>query len=180
MKKILVLAGSNSSKSINRRLATYASKLIKDVELLPLDLNDYEMPIYSYDREEAGGIPELALKFSRQIEEVDGIIISFAEHNGSYSTAFKNILDWLSRHKQKAWTDKTMLLMSTSPGGRGGSSVLATATTSFPFFGAKVASSFSLPSFMEHFSEEDGIKNPELKGKFDEAIDTFSKALHST
>ena len=82
MKRLLIFAGSNSSKSINKNLATYAGYQIKDVDPTVLDLNDFEMPIYSSDRENSDGIPELAKTFVDHIKTADGIIISFAEHNG--------------------------------------------------------------------------------------------------
>ena len=142
-----------------------------------MDLNNFEMPIYSIDREENDGIPQLALTLADKIKKAEGMIISFAEHNSSYTVAFKNVLDWMSRSKIKPWQDKKMLLLSTSPGGRGGKSVLTTATTSFPHFGANVIASFSLPSYHKNFSEAEGIVDASLKQSFDEAIQAFSQAL---
>lgn len=176
MKKILVIPGSSSKKSINKELAKYSAGLVQNSEVEVIDLNDYELPIYSVDREEEFGIPIQAINLVEKIENSDGIVISLAEHNGSYAAAFKNILDWSSRHKQGLWSDKSMLLMSTSPGARGGATVLQSAATSFPFLGAKVAATFSLPSFYDNFTS-DGIVDEELKSKFSEALDTFEKAL---
>ncbi len=45
-----------------------------------IDLNDYEMPIYSIDRQNDGGIPQLAHDFFDKIGEADAVLISFAEH----------------------------------------------------------------------------------------------------
>ena len=56
-----------------------------------------------------------------------------------------------------------MLLLATSPGARGGSSVLDIATKRFPFQGGIVKGSFSLPSFNDNFDTEKGITNEELK-----------------
>ncbi len=58
------------------------------------------MPIYSEDRENDGGIPDQAQRFLKIIQDADGIILSLAEHNGSYTSAFKNILDWTSRQER--------------------------------------------------------------------------------
>jgi NAD(P)H-dependent FMN reductase len=52
MKKISLLA-SSSKDSINKQLATYAGQFKNAVEVL--DLNDYEMPIFSTDKEAATG-----------------------------------------------------------------------------------------------------------------------------
>ena len=59
-KKIFAFGASNSSDSINKQLAKYASGLFKNVTVDFVDINDYEMPIYSKDREKANGIPQLA------------------------------------------------------------------------------------------------------------------------
>ena len=50
MKKIIAFAGSSSKQSINKQLITFTSTLFKNFESEILDLNDYEMPIYSVDR----------------------------------------------------------------------------------------------------------------------------------
>ena len=95
--KILAFGASNSSTSINKQLATYTAGQMTGADVTILDLNDFEMPIYSIDREKAGGIPSLAHDFKAEVKKADKIIISFAEHNGGYSAAFKNIMDWMSR-----------------------------------------------------------------------------------
>jgi hypothetical protein len=58
-----------------------------------------------------------------------------------------------------------MLLMATSPGVRGGMSVLEIATNNFPRFDADIKATFSLPSFETNFNTEKGIVNEELKNK---------------
>ena len=65
--KILAFAASNHSNSINKQLVSYISSKFEghDVELL--DINDYEMPIYSIDREVSGGVPKLAEDFAAKI-----------------------------------------------------------------------------------------------------------------
>ena len=177
MKKILVFGASSSRNSINRRLALHAASQLPQFETVAIDLNDFEMPIFSIDRERESGIPSAAQDFKSHIEAAAGIIISFAEHNGSYSTAFKNIFDWASRLEGKMWMDRPMLLMATSPGGRGAQKVLAQATNHFPFMGGDVTASFSLPSFKQNFEEGDGVKDPELKAGLDESLVKFTEAL---
>ena len=163
MKKILVFGASSSKSSINKQLAIYASTLFKNVDVEILDLNDYEMPIYSIDLEKSNGIPNLAHNFYSKIGESDLIIISFAEHNGAYTSAFKNIFDWISRINGKTFQEKSVLLLATSPGTRGGSSVLEIANNRFPHQGAVVKGSFSLPNFNENFDVDKGITNQDLK-----------------
>ncbi|WP_178987994.1 NADPH-dependent FMN reductase [Winogradskyella schleiferi] len=153
MKKIIAFAGSNSSDSINKQLATYTASLVENTQATVLDLNNFDLPIYSKDLEAKEGIPENATKFLDLLKKSDGIIISLAENNGAYAAVFKNLFDWLSRAEQKNWLGKPMLLMATAPGARGGQSVLEMALERFPRHDAHIVGQFSLPSFGDNFSE---------------------------
>ncbi|MEM6495071.1 MAG: NAD(P)H-dependent oxidoreductase, partial [Pseudomonadota bacterium] len=42
--RLLAFAASNSSRSINRQLVTYAASLADFAEIETLDIHDYEMP----------------------------------------------------------------------------------------------------------------------------------------
>jgi chromate reductase, NAD(P)H dehydrogenase (quinone) len=175
--KLLAFAASNSRKSINKQLVTYAASLVEDAEVEVLDLNDYELPLFSEDREAELGHPELAKAFIAKIATSDAVMISFAEHNGSYSAAWKNLFDWSSRIGKKVFHDKPMLLLSTSPGPSGGASVLAAATGSAPFFGGDVRASLAVPSFHENFDTERGtLKNEGLKTKLIEAVSLLQES----
>lgn len=70
--------------------------------------------------------------------QTDGFIVSLAEHNGPYSAAIKNVIDWLSRINQEMWNNKPMLLMTTSPGVREGARVKEAAKSRFPRKGVLV------------------------------------------
>ena len=177
MKKILAFGASNSQHSINKKLALFAASQIENAEITFLDLNDFEMPIYGIDKEKANGIPQLAHDMKNHIRNTDGIMISFAEHNGSYTTAFKNILDWISRIESSTFLDKPMFLLATSPGGRGATGALGHASSRFPFMGGKVVAMFSLPFFDKHFSEEKGITDEALLKEFEEKLGAFLKSL---
>lgn len=63
MKNILAFAGSNSSNSINKQLATYAASLVKDANTKILDLNDFELPIYSIDLEKKAEFQRMQKSF---------------------------------------------------------------------------------------------------------------------
>ena len=161
--KILAFAATSSSKSINRQLVSYAASQLEGTDTELLDINDYELPLFSEDREDELGQPELAKAFLDKIASSDALIISFAEHNGSYTAAYKNLFDWASRIEPKVFQNKPMVLLATSPGPGGASSVLATATTSAPFFDGMVKASLSVPSFFENFDSEQGrITNDEI------------------
>lgn len=151
--RIMTLGASNSRRSINAELARHAGELLVEiaapleVELDDLDLNDYEMPIYGEDREAANGIPVQAQAFLDRVANADAIVVSFAEHNGTFSVAFKNVLDWASRVTKRIWQDTPIVVLATSPGPGGARSVLNQAVTSTPFFGGDLRGHLSVPSF---------------------------------
>jgi NAD(P)H-dependent FMN reductase len=46
MKKIITIGASTSKKSINKIFAEYTGDLVTNVEVIKIDLNNYEMPIF--------------------------------------------------------------------------------------------------------------------------------------
>jgi len=172
--KIIAFAGSNSSKSINKKLATYASSLFKEAEVEILDLRDYQAPLFSVDVEKEIGQAKEALAFLAKLKAADMLVMSLAENNGNYSTAFKNIFDWCSRIEKDVFQKKPTLLMATSPGGRGGKSVLEIAQANLPRYGVDIKAVFSLPSFNDNFDVENNrISNPELDNELKQIIENF-------
>lgn len=176
--KLVVFGASNSKKSKNRRLANWAASQT-GLQYDLLDLNDYEMTIFSVDKEAESGIPQLAHDFRNKLMEADGIIISFAEYNGAYTSAFKNIFDWFSRIGNPRWLEKPMLLLSTSPGKRGAATALDVAVRTFPHQGGKVIDHFSLPSFNENFDDEKGIIKEELLNELEPKLEKFTEVVRS-
>ncbi len=176
--RILTFGASNSRNSINADLAKHvgelAAELVREtdgveVEFDHLDLNDFEMPLYGIDREQADGIPPLAQAFLDRIAAADAMVISFAEHNGTFTVAFKNILDWASRHTKTIYQDTPLLVLSASPGPGGARSVLEAATKAAPFFGGDLRGSLSVPSFHDAWDADAGrITDPELAARLRE------------
>jgi NAD(P)H-dependent FMN reductase len=172
--KIIAFGGSPSKNSINKKLATYAAGLFENADVEVLDLNDFQMPLFSVDVEVEIGQHPLAKAFLAKISTADILVVSLAENNGNYSAAFKNIFDWCSRIGAKVFQDKPMLLMATSPGARGGASVLEIAKNAFPRYGADIKATFSLPSFNDNFDVEKGkISNLELDTELREIVNNF-------
>lgn len=174
--KILAFAGSTSSTSINRELVKFVLKDFQNEDINLIDLNDFTMPVFSVDLEKKG-FPDEAHRFLKEIEACDVIICSLAEHNRSYSAAFKNVFDWASRINVKVFQNKPMLLMSTSPGGYGGGNVMNTAKTFFPQFAADIKDTFSLPKFYENFDLESGVINPYMLADLKSRIENFKNQI---
>ncbi len=175
-KNIVTIGGSTSKNSINKILAEYAGNLLQNSGFTKVDLNNFEMPLFSVDIENEEGFPKEATDLNAIIEQADGFIISLAEHNGAYSAAFKNVFDWLSRIEGKVWRNKPVLLLSTSPGARGGESVLNIALNRFPYMGGNIVGSMSFPSFFDNFKDKD-IVNSDLKLRLANLVVEFEKAL---
>lgn len=173
--KVLAFGASTSKNSINKKLATYASSLIPNAKVDIIDLNDYEMPLFSVDKEKEIGKPQKALELVEKFANTDMIIISFAEHNGAYPAAYKNIFDWCTRTEREVFQNKPMILLATSPGKGGANSVLSFAVDSVKYFAGKVVGQFSLPSFNENFDEKNlKISNSTLDDQLKEIV---SKAI---
>lgn len=161
--KLVAFAASSSTQSINKTLVTYAASFLDGYTVEIVDLNDYELPLFSEDKEAEIGKPDLAKDFLETIKNADALLISFAEHNGSYTAAYKNLFDWCSRVTPKVYQDKPMVLLSTSPGQGGATNVLSAAINSMPHFGGVIKGSFSLPKFYDNFDTNNNkITNREM------------------
>ncbi len=177
--KLIAFAGSNSSQSINKKLAVYAASLFTGFETEVLDLNDFTMPLFSVDLEKEIATPQAVGRFLEKISSADLIVISLAENNSSFNAAFKNLFDWNSRVEPKQFYNKPMLLMATSPGGRGGTNVLEHAKLIFPRHGADIKSTFSLPAFHQNFEAGRGITNVEYDSQLRDAVMNLQKNFTS-
>ncbi|MEQ8625538.1 MAG: NADPH-dependent FMN reductase [Vicingaceae bacterium] len=177
MKNILAFAGSNSKNSINKQLAVYAAGLLSEAKIIVVDLNDFPLPMYSIDLENNSGIPEQAHKFKEFIDQSDGIVLSLAEHNGSFTAAYKNTYDWVSRIDKNVFQHKPLFLLATSPGGRGASSVLEHASSIYSHSNKAPLVNYSLPSFHKNFDADKGIIDKELQSMFEKKLNLFKQIL---
>ena len=175
MPNLVAFGASSSKNSINRKLAHFAAQQVPNAHINLLDLNDYEMPLFSTDREKEG-IPDKAHAFKAAMQASSGIIISFAEHNGAYTTAFKNIFDWISRLDKPIWCGKPMFLLSTSTGERGGKTVLELAYIRLSRDMPNIPC-FALPSYKENFDEEKGYTEATHLAAFNDALEIFVNQL---
>ena len=172
--KILAIPATNSRTSINKQLLEYVGSILADdhdAQVEVLDLNDYEMAIYSPERE-AEGLPPEAQAFYDAIGKADAVIVSYAEYNGSFTPAWKNTYDWASRIDQQVYQGKPVLMLAASPGPRAGAGVLGAATMSAPFFGAKLVGSLGVGPFGEAFSDRltDAELDAELRALLEKLV----------
>jgi len=94
-----------------------------------------------------------------------------------FAAAFKNLFDWTTRLKANIFEGRKILLLSASPGKRGGLGALEAARSRFPKHGAEIIGAFSLPYFEENFNPESGITDQELDKQFKATISSAKKRL---
>ncbi|MEF1254086.1 MULTISPECIES: NADPH-dependent FMN reductase [unclassified Vibrio] len=169
--KIIAFGASNSSTSINKALATYAAQQVEGAQVQVLDINNYSVPMFSEDKEKEIGQAEGAREFLADLAEADAIVVSYAEHNGYYPAAYKNLFDWATRIDRSVFQNKPVVYLATSPGPGGAQTVLAAATASAPYFGADVKASVSVPSFYDNFDfETAAITNQDIADEIKAAV----------
>ncbi|QXO18116.1 MULTISPECIES: NADPH-dependent FMN reductase [Vibrio] len=169
--KVIAFGASTSSTSINKALATYTAGLVDGAEVKVLNISDYSVPMFSEDLEKEIGQAEGAQAFLRDLADADALVISYAEHNGHYPAAFKNLFDWATRIDREVFKNKPAVYLSTSPGPGGAQSVLAAAVGSAPFFAGNVKASLSVPNFYDVFDLEAGqVKDDAVNAQLKEAV----------
>jgi NAD(P)H-dependent FMN reductase len=176
--KIVAFGASTSSTSINKTLATYAANLIEGADVEVIDLNDFPAPMFSEDAEKEIGKSESAQKLIAKIGRADAVVVSFAEHNGNYTAAYKNLFDWATRIERNVFQNKPVVYLATSPGPGGAQSVLAIANGSAKFFGADVKASLSVPSFYDVFDVKNNtMKDAAIQQQLQQAMDELVTEL---
>jgi NAD(P)H-dependent FMN reductase len=131
MVKILAFSGSGRKNSVNKKVVAIAAKGAQEAGAVVtiVDLEDFDMPIFNEDLEAEQGMPVDAQAFKELMISHDGFLISSPEYNSSYSSLFKNAIDWASRKTgdeapMAAYRGKVAAIMAASPGSLGGMRVL--------------------------------------------------------
>ncbi len=115
--KLIGISGSLRRDSHNSLLLSEAARLFGPVDYVQADIN---LPLYSGDDEDAGGVPASVDALAQQIMDADAVIISTPEYNSGPSGVLKNALDWVSRSSIKPWGGKPLAVMSAAAGRTGG------------------------------------------------------------
>lgn len=133
MIKILAFAGSGRKDSVNKKVVAVAAKGAEEAGAVVtlVNLEDFNMPVFTEDLETELGMNPGGQEFKELLMSHDGLLISNAEYNSSYSALFKNCIDWASRKLDgekplEAYKGKVAAIMAASPGGLGGMRVLVT------------------------------------------------------
>ena len=126
--RILVIPGSLRTGSYNVRLAALAVKelTLLDADVTRISLVDYPLPLYDADIESKSGPPHHAVKLKQMISAHQGVFIASPEYNASIPALLKNMIDWVSRVRERgepplaAYRGRVFALGSASPGRFGG------------------------------------------------------------
>jgi chromate reductase, NAD(P)H dehydrogenase (quinone) len=138
--KVLVVAASTRTGSINQALAGHIAKLLDaagHAELI--DLRQHVLPLYDGDLEARDGIPAAAVALAAEIASADALVIVSPEYNGTFSPLLKNTIDWVSRVDAAALAHLRILVASASPGRGGGANGAAMVCTWLRNMGLDVA-----------------------------------------
>jgi NAD(P)H-dependent FMN reductase len=174
--KVLVIAGSLRSGSLNHKLADLACRAVRDTghQANHADLEKFVCPAYDGDDEAADGIPEGAKALQEALSTCDAIVMASPEYNASMPGVLKNIIDWASRIRPQPFKGKQCLLMSASPSMAGGNRGLWALRIPLEHLGTRVyPDMFSLAQAHEAFGEDGRIKNAQLQSFFDSTIGCF-------
>jgi chromate reductase, NAD(P)H dehydrogenase (quinone) len=126
--RILVLAGSIRTGSLNARLAAITAKELAraEAEVSLISLQDFSMPLYDGDLDASSGPPAAAVQLKRMICAHHGVFIASPEYNASIAPLLKNAIDWVSRVRDgkepplAAFRNRAFALGAASNGSYGG------------------------------------------------------------
>ncbi|MEO5959482.1 MAG: NAD(P)H-dependent oxidoreductase, partial [Opitutaceae bacterium] len=89
-------------------------------EITLLDLNEFPLPLFHGDLEDAEGMPSNAQKFVDLILGHHALLIASPEYNSMFTPLLKNTIDWATRADENPFTGKVAAVVSASPGMFGG------------------------------------------------------------
>jgi chromate reductase len=120
--RILAFSASARKESLNRKLLAAAVEAVRAAggEVTLLDLNDYVLPLYHGDLEDASGLPANAVKLIGLITQHSALLIASPEYNSMFTPLLKNTIDWCTRGDDNPFEGKVAAVVSASPGALGG------------------------------------------------------------
>jgi|UniRef100_UPI00404A1868 chromate reductase, NAD(P)H dehydrogenase (quinone) len=160
--RILAFSGSARRESLNRKFLAVAIRAVEAAGgvVTLVDLNEYTLPLYHGDLEDADGLPANAVKLIDLVQSHAGLLVASPEYNSQVTPLLKNTIDWITRADENPLADKVAAVVSASPGAMGGSRSLQHARQLFLHLGCHVVPAQSiLPQAHEAFDEQGGLKS---------------------
>ena len=160
--QILAFAGSARRESLNKKLLAVAVQATREAggEVTLIDLNDFPLPLYHGDLEEAEGLPANAAKVVGLIARHQALLIASPEYNSLITPLLKNTIDWCTRADPNPLVGKVAAIVSASPGAYGGVRSAQVARQLLLHLGCQVVpAQCSLPHADEAFDPEGRLKD---------------------
>lgn len=111
------ISGSLRANSFNTGLLHAAADLLGSDH--KVEVAEWRsVPVFDQDVEVLGE-PEAVTEIRKQLLLADGIIIATPEYNYSFPGGLKNLIDWMSRTKEKPFDGKPVLVVGASAGNYG-------------------------------------------------------------
>jgi chromate reductase len=177
--RILAFSGSARRESLNRKFLAVAVQATREAggEVTLLDLNDFVLPLYHGDLEDADGLPANAAKLIELIARHDALLIASPEYNSMITPLLKNTLDWCTRGDDDPFPGKVAAVISASPGGYGGVRSLQLAQQLLLKLGCHiVAGQVTLPQADKAFDEHGALK----ESRAQKSVQTLAAVLVRT
>jgi len=159
--QLLAFAASLRAGSSNRKLLRLAAGMAREqgAQVHEVDFRELVCPYYDGDQEQAGGIPEGAVRFGDWLRRVDGLLLASPEYNYGIPGTLKNTIDWTSRIRPLPFRGKTGFLMGASNGAVGTNRGLWQTRIPFECLGvALYPEMFGLPFAGEAFAEDGALR----------------------
>mgnify|MGYP001192676617 CR=1 FL=1 len=166
--RVLAFAGSLRRGSWNKKLCSVAAGHLRaaGAEVTEIALEDFPLPVYDQDLEDAQGLPEQARRLKELFLAHQGLLLACPEYNSSITAALKNAIDWVSRPAPgegalACFEGKTALLLAASPGALGGLRGLVTVRSILSSIKVLVLpDQYALSRAHEAFDEEGRLRDP--------------------
>ncbi|MFJ5489512.1 NADPH-dependent FMN reductase [Hansschlegelia beijingensis] len=178
--KIVVLAGSVRTGSINEKLARAAARSLAaaGAEVTHISLRDYPLPLYDAELQARDGVPDSARRLVDLFLEHQGAFVASPEYNASFTPLLKNTFDWMSRINIEgrpplpAFKQRVFALGAVSNGALGGYRGLTQLRAMMELgLGALVLPDMvAVGNAAEAFSEDGGLTAPRTSAFLDEVV----------
>jgi NAD(P)H-dependent FMN reductase len=180
MTKFLTFSGSNRSDSNNQKTVNCIAAALRENGKEVTDAVLSPQPIYNGDDESTSGLPEETTRFKALLKDHDAFIIGCPEYNGFMTPLLLNAINWASRSNDAApdlscFTNKTVIVVSASPGATGGMRAATHLKTMLSGIGCIIFPGvFMVPGSFGAFSESGQIVDEGLQKRANQVANGFS------
>jgi chromate reductase len=174
--RLLAFAASLRRESWNRKLITLAAAIVREagVDVDLAEFQEFDMPLYNRDLQDASGFPPGAGELHRRVSAADGLLIASPEYNYSLPGILKNAIDWVSRMSPMPFRGKSAFLLSASTAQVGG--IRGLWQLRIPLEGVGVLvhpDMYSLPWADTSFDETGGLKEKERRDRLAQMLSGY-------